>query len=527
MRTVADSVLLKLAGQSVSSTLGIPEHLLQESLADPWISQPAPTDMVAEPPVPIVHEDEVVGFHLPAKHPQTGQPFTGDIFISKEHRRKGLGTETLSRYLESHPAVMSYVHKDNEASKATHRKAGFEDTGVPGETNADATIWRKKGYNDALDKVGVAPMSAHEYRAGHVTMPVDVQPKLDGIRALAQWNPGKTRVLLAGRGGTNYDVPHVQAALEKVLPRHMVLDGELYIPGKNFQSIVSKVKGSKSDKSDLEFHFYDGFERGKQSEPWKKRKALLDTIPESATLRKVPTRTANEQSEIDYYKKHFEREGYEGAIVRGMHHPYAPGERSTGLLKYKTFKDEEFKIVGFDKATGAHEGAIVWKVQTPEGREFRATPSMTIPERQRLYKTVSKNPGAYVGEALKVKFQGKTEDGIPRFPIALGVRPKEDIQKVALSLGKIEAARQLRFNDIYKGLTGRPYSQFVGSTNPTKVRDLLDVMVRLERQAPLSSKVLSGAGIVEHGHGVPANLTSRQLAALARGGVEDVGYAYV
>jgi len=88
--------------------------------------------------------------------------------------------------------------------------------------------------------------------------------------------------------------------------------------------------------------------------------------------------------------------------------------------------DEEYKIVDFTTGVGRFEGCIIWICQTgkfPYCNEFKVVPQGTMEERQETYQNADK----HIGDMLKVKYFELTDDGIPRFPVGLGIRLTEDM----------------------------------------------------------------------------------------------------
>jgi hypothetical protein len=138
-----------------------------------------------------------------------------------------------------------------------------------------------------------------------------------------------------------------------------------------------------------------------------------------------------------------------------------------------------------------------------------------------LEKSVAKPPGTPADSPREQRQTAVEYFNTRTASIADGV-----LSKIALSLSTVEAARNARLEQIYKGLTGRPNSRFDESQAPDKVRDLLQSLVRLDQQGPRSAKVMSGAGLVEQGHGVPGNVSSAQLMRLSRD-VPELGFHYV
>jgi len=281
------------------------------------------------------------------------------------------------------------------------------------------------------------PMLAASFdkRKDKVTYPVDVQPKLDGVRCLAYWDGDSVKLM--SRGGKQWNCcQHIIDELEQVLPTDWVLDGELYIHGKTFQEITKLVKTTKllakPESVNVQFHVYDvpraGYEQTEiGGSTWDNRKMSLLLIDEFVENCKsvVAVRTDFAAHEEDVYELQSEylEEGYEGAIVREYDGEYKFGYRSNKLLKVKNFMDEEYLIAGFTTGVGRFDGCVVWVCMTEDGQSFKVVPQGTMEERQETYQNADK----HIGDWLKVKFFELTDDGIPRFPVGLGIRPLEDM----------------------------------------------------------------------------------------------------
>ena len=274
------------------------------------------------------------------------------------------------------------------------------------------------------------PMLAASFdkRKDKVTYPVDVQPKLDGVRCLAFWNGD--HVELMSRGGKKWECcEHIVEELMKILPKGMVLDGELYIHGKSFQEITKLVKKWRLESVDVVFHVYDVPKElaGAIRPVWADRRwsleSLLEPFEECDSLEVVDTHLANTEEDVYKLQSQFLEEGYEGAIVREMDGEYRFGYRSNKLLKVKNFCDKEYEIVGFTTGVGRFNGCCIWICVTEDGDEFKVVPQGTMEDRKATYK----NAKNYIGELLKVKFFELSDDNIPRFPVGIGIRPTEDM----------------------------------------------------------------------------------------------------
>jgi ATP-dependent DNA ligase len=329
------------------------------------------------------------------------------------------------------------------------------------EAQAMWTFKRERKYSETKEGAKeeiFLPMLAHDFhkkKGRGIVYPCDLQPKLDGVRAMAYWEDG--RVVLGTRGGKEWTAPkHIIEELEKVMPQEMVLDGELYVHGVDFESLTSWAKKyHEGETEQLEYHVFDMpiNELGKR-DIWKNRLKNLEaffhklnpTSPkyESAYLVLVPTYIVNqvvklpkyyagvcsaclqptyEYDEIFDFEKTFVEQGYEGCIVRNWDGEYLFGHRSSDIQKVKSFQDAEYKVVDFEHGVGKMANSAIWICETKDHKRFKATPKASAAKREEYYRDGKK----YIGKLVKVAFQNLTADGIPRFPRALGFRDKKDM----------------------------------------------------------------------------------------------------
>jgi len=273
------------------------------------------------------------------------------------------------------------------------------------------------------------PMLAASFdkRKDKVTYPVDVQPKLDGVRCLAYWDGDSVKLM--SRGGKQWNCcDHIIDELEEVLPKDWVLDGELYIHGSTFQEITKLVKKLRPESVNVQFHVYDMPRTYEDFKYWEERYDVLaefkDMAQDCESVTVVDTYQAKSEDEVYQLQSEYLEDGYEGAIVRERDGEYKFGYRSNKLLKVKNFMDEEYKIVDYTTGVGRFDGCIVWVCVTEAGGKiFKVVPQGTMEERKETYQKAFKHLGKY----LKVKFFELTDDGIPRFPVGLGIRLTEDM----------------------------------------------------------------------------------------------------
>ena len=292
----------------------------------------------------------------------------------------------------------------------------------------------KDGYNpdkklaattkNTLD--AVEPMLAHpiENKLKYVVFPALAQPKLDGARCLAIMKKGKVK--LWSRTQKQWVAsPHIIEEIEKIYGYlgSVVLDGELYNHDykNDFNTIMSMIKREDvhEDHKIVQYHIYDVVDEGN----WKKRTAILNAlVPSLATYcMKVETVVVNSQDELEQYQAQCVEAGYEGCIYRNPEAPYEH-KRSSGLLKVKSFKDEEFKIVDVEEGRGKLMGRVgAFYLLTKAGEKFKAKPMGTLAHVKDLWK----NRNECIGKMATVKYQNMTPDGMPRFPVLKCIRDYE------------------------------------------------------------------------------------------------------
>jgi DNA ligase-1 len=282
----------------------------------------------------------------------------------------------------------------------------------------------KEDYRESLLNIDetrnsfIRPMLAGTYVGWQ--RPCFVQPKLDGIRCLANRDGIWTR--------TNRQIistPHVEGILKNFFLKHpqIVLDGELYNHElhDNFNKIISLARKTDPSFEDLEesamyieYWIYDMFDTDNIKAIFEERWDFLQTELFDLGLMKIvqtPTKFITTEEELDIYNIELLEQGYEGQIVR--HNTKYEEKRTNNLLKRKQYVDQEFELLDILEGAGNWEGyAKIAVCSLPDGREFRAgiggTQQFTL---QLLF-----DKDKY--HSVTVKYQALTPDGIPRFPIA-------------------------------------------------------------------------------------------------------------
>jgi DNA ligase-1 len=229
--------------------------------------------------------------------------------------------------------------------------------------------------------------------------------KLDGVRAY--WDG--TRFL--SRQGNPFYAPDW---FTEQLPDYP-LDGELFGGRKKFQRTVSIVRRQdmSDDWKELAFVIFDA---PSLDSPFEDRIAHVqqfvdDVAPAYAEW--LPHETCNGVDHLRAELARVEGLGGEGLMLRQPGSRYEVG-RSYTLLKVKTFKDDEARVIGHQPGAGRHKGRLgALEVELRNGTRFSVGTGLSDAERG--------NPPA-LGSIITFRYQELSNDGVPRFPSYVGVR---------------------------------------------------------------------------------------------------------
>ena len=308
------------------------------------------------------------------------------------------------------------------------------------EAQAKWTKKREKEYRESIEELceqektssfgGYLPMLAHAYKDNchKVKWPCYLQKKLDGLRSVAIKE--NNHVTLWFRSGKQVKtMKHIEEALNKVMQNGEIWDGELYIHKEDFNKLGGSIRKDVNldfeTAKKVEYHIYD-FPRIKtvdtllvERHPYKYRLEAFNKRKIEYPLVAVETNVINDEDEMKELFSKYVEQGYEGIITRQVDMPYEQ-RRSYNLLKYKEFDDAEFKIVGYEEGRGQLAGAVgSFICQLPNGQTFKA--KLKGKDITNLLVQYFKNPKLFMGKLLTVQYQGISKDGIPRFPVGVGL----------------------------------------------------------------------------------------------------------
>ena len=321
-------------------------------------------------------------------------------------------------------------------TKITHISSGknigkANETSYLDQANSEAqSKWNKqldKGYSLTGTKTFL-PMLALSFdkQKDKVVYPCYVQPKLDGLRCWIAWDETLERPVARSRKGKEWkSIIHIIESVKEFLVKNknIILDGEIYCDPQimSFQGILSAIKRDQPNEHSLSASFwcYDLYDINNPNLIFKERSAIINTINSDVFFVKVDTFLANNPADIIAYHKAFTTvNGYEGAMVRNIDSVYKVDGRSSDLLKLKYFQDAEYKIV--DKTIDKNGECVFVCLDEKLNETFECKPEGSHEERVQYLEDDN------IGEYLTIRFFELTDKGIPRFPVGVAVRLKED-----------------------------------------------------------------------------------------------------
>jgi DNA ligase-1 len=323
------------------------------------------------------------------------------------------------------------VERESTKEIAEGKNIGKKNETSPWEqacSEAQST-WKKKidkGYKEdqAMSHASVLlPMLALQFekRKHDIAYPAAVQAKLDGVRVLVE-KKSKTKVVYYSRQGKEYGtLHHLDNDLLRLMRVGEVWDGEIYSHDITFQEMMSYVKKQRPESEKLAIWFFDLVN---PNLTFHERYYELETaLTENNNSLIKLVHTYDISSEEDVYKYHdrFIEDGFEGVIIRNWDGFYKLKDRSKDLQKLKAFIDEEYEIIGGEPGTGTETGCIVFTCKNKKGQEFKVRPRGSF----ELRKEWMMNIYDIIGKQLTVRYQELTDDGVPRFPVGIGIRDYE------------------------------------------------------------------------------------------------------
>lgn len=231
-------------------------------------------------------------------------------------------------------------------------------------------------------------------------------PKLDGMRCLAIVKNNKCTII-SRRGKVIDTMKHIEDELSQL--EDCILDGELYTK-ESFQTNMSYIKKYQEGLSEqISLWVYDLVSKDEYAERFNKATQLIKDLKNVVGIPHSVVYSKDEM--LEKFKQHV-TEGYEGLMLKNPKGLYKNNGRSSDLLKHKEFIDIQQKIIDVIPMENRPEfGLFVF-----DG--FKGTPKMTEDQKREILL----NKKDYIGMMAEIRFFEYTDDGIPRFPVVVGVR---------------------------------------------------------------------------------------------------------
>ena len=262
------------------------------------------------------------------------------------------------------------------------------------------------------------------------TKPVFIQPKLDGVRCLIQYDK-KQGVTAWSRTGKQWkNIIHITKSLEKWFQSNQttVLDGELYNHDlrDDFEQIISIVRRQNPDDIDMlesqdmvQFHCYDIIHP--ENSMFEERDRFIRCcVPETNYVKHVPTNLVFRADDSKVYHRRNLDNGYEGSILR-TNDVYKCG-RSWNLRKFKDFQDDEALILDWVEGLGKRAGTIgKFMVQDVDGNVF----GMPVMDKFKYLQDNFEEMKTWVGKFATFTYFERTKAGSYRHPLFKCIRDYE------------------------------------------------------------------------------------------------------
>ena len=273
------------------------------------------------------------------------------------------------------------------------------------------------------------PMLAHKYDDNRVdwSLPVYIQPKLDGVRCLFTKHGAFSRT-----GKQFKNLAHIELALISFFKDNpdVILDGELYNHElkHDFEKIISLVRKQKPTADDrleakqlVQFHMYDYID-GKYDNYKTRMQNLVTSDIYDAQIKYVPAKLVDSYNYARELHQQFLDQGYEGSIIR-LDGLYKHG-RSYDLMKFKDFSDTEATIIGYEIGKGKRTGTLgKFIMLDDEGVQFGCPPGKGYTYKDLANMLLKVND--YIGQRATFTYFQRTQAGSYRHPLFKCIRNYE------------------------------------------------------------------------------------------------------
>ena len=268
------------------------------------------------------------------------------------------------------------------------------------------------------------------------TKPVFMQPKLDGVRCLIQYErrtqPREDVVVAYSRTGKQWlNINHILQSLVPFFQANpnVILDGELYNHAlrDDFEKIISCVRKTMPTDVDraesrrlVQFHCYDIVD---ETTTFEERYKFVDfnlKDPSIYGVRTVKTIVTPTESQAKVNHARNLDAGFEGSILR-TNDVYKCG-RSWSLRKFKDFHDAEAVLTDWVEGKGKRKGTIgKFMAIDADGNTF----GMPVMDNFKKLQTMFNEMKTWVGKEATFTYFERTKAGSYRHPLFKAIRDYE------------------------------------------------------------------------------------------------------
>ena len=242
--------------------------------------------------------------------------------------------------------------------------------------------------------------------------------KLNGTRA--SFTDDK---LISRQGIPFTNMNHIINELKEIsnnFGQPMFFDGELIrknidnIPdNENFRIGTGLINSNEEDKTAIEFVIFDifplaEFKNGESKNKYSIRHKMLcelDKNLHSTNIRIVPIfYQGDDINMIDYWLDYADSHNYEGCMLNKD--AVYECKRSTNLIKIKSFKHSDLRIIGYEEGTGKYVDMLGSIIVDYKGNTVSVGSGLSDEQRIEYWK----NPDSLIGKIVQVKFKETSVD---------------------------------------------------------------------------------------------------------------------
>ena len=289
----------------------------------------------------------------------------------------------------------------------------------------------KSKYHEDINRIDTAdfisPTLAQpaKKRVDDIVYPAYIQIKYNGVCCIGDSEFG----LRSRKGEIFYNIKHIYNELQEFLKDNpdVVLHGELFNEElkENLNRLIKLVAVTRKEKDltpelikeseeIVRLYVYDGYVKGKESEPYEKRMldiyGRIQKFENRKYITTAPTFTVKDDVEVQAFFEARLKEGHEGAILRMKDMPYAH-KRTSDIIKLKGFESDEFLCIGFEEGTGDWAGIAKKCVMVLKNGK---TLNCNMRGTQEFLRSVWENQEKYLNKYYVCDFQCYSEYGIPQ-----------------------------------------------------------------------------------------------------------------